>query len=328
MPRTEHLFANRSIDIERAVILLREGGLVAVPTETVYGLAADAQNEAAVAGIFRAKGRPSHHPLIVHLAAASSIDEWAREVPDSARRLAAEFWPGPLTLLLRKAAGVSARITGDSPAVGLRVPAQPTLRRVLELLGRGIAAPSANPYRRLSPTTAEHVLGHLSGRIDAVLDDGPCAFGLESTIVDLSVAEPVLVRPGPISKGALEAVLGRPLSNITEGIRAPGTEAVHYQPRARVVLLEGRPAVLAAAEEDPAAAVLLCGDATPQNERQHVLPADARDYARGLYGALHVLDASSPTVIYVQAPPRNEAWRAVNDRLGRAAATARNAASG
>ncbi|MGR8921901.1 MAG: L-threonylcarbamoyladenylate synthase, partial [Gammaproteobacteria bacterium] len=186
MRHTLHLRADRPGDVERAVALLRDGRLVAVPTETVYGLAADARNEDAVADIFRAKGRPADHPLIVHIADAAAVDEWARDVPDAAWRLARRFWPGPLTLLLPKAPGVSARVTGGSPAIGLRVPDQATLLRVLAGLGSGVAAPSANPYRRLSPTTAQHVLAGLAGRIDAVLDDGPCTIGLESTIVDLS----------------------------------------------------------------------------------------------------------------------------------------------
>ena len=319
MPATLELDARQPDDLAQAVALLRQGRLVALPTETVYGLAADAGNDAAVSDIFAAKGRPTSHPLIVHLADAAALDQWARTIPDAARLLATRFWPGPLTLLLPKASGVSERVTGGSDAVGLRVPAQAVMREVLQRFGGGLAAPSANPYRGLSPTRAAHVLAGLSGRIDAVLDGGPCAMGLESSIVDLSGDLPLLVRPGPISRAALEAALGRPLALPHTPVQAPGTDAVHYRPRAPLRVLD-QDALASAAAAAPDAALVVYGDHDQPvaGTLLRCLSADPEAYARELYRTLHDIDALQPTQILVLRPPSDAAWAAVNDRLARA----------
>lgn len=197
-----------TIDPEIAAQKLREGGLVAFPTETVYGLGADAENERAVGRLFAVKGRPTNHPLIVHLASASELPRWAARVPESARRLAETCWPGPLTLLLEKSARVPDATTGGLSTVGLRVPAHPLALELLRRFGGAIAAPSANRFGRVSPTRAEHVLSDLGDDIDALLDGGECQVGLESTIVDLTRPVPIVLRPGGVTIERLESLLG------------------------------------------------------------------------------------------------------------------------
>lgn len=320
---TRRLDAARDADVAEAVRLLRAGRLVAVPTETVYGLAADAMNPDAVRGIFAAKGRPANHPLIVHIGDATRIDDWARDVPEAARRLAAAFWPGPLTLLLHRADHVPDTATGGRPSIGLRMPDHPVLLRVLHALGGGLAAPSANPYQRLSPTTADQVLAGLGGRIDAVLDGGPCSVGLESTIVDLTGDAPRIVRAGPITRRQLEDALGVAVAfPEAHDAAVPGNVAVHYRPHAPLHVLDtdtlrtrlsalpadARIALLAQTSDLPAAGVALRLD----------LPADKAGYARRLYDALHTADAAGVDAIWLERPPADEDWRDVHDRLDRA----------
>jgi L-threonylcarbamoyladenylate synthase len=228
--------------IDRAVAILRKGGLVAMPTETVYGLAADADNADAVRAVFAAKGRPADHPVIVHVADTSALDRWVRVVPDAARALAAAFWPGPLTIVLPRSARVSDLITGGQDSVGLRCPSHPWAHTLLAAFGGAVVAPSANSFGRISPTTAAHVIADLgvkpTGKIDLVLDGGPCPVGIESTIVDLSGAAPRLLRPGLITRGELEQVLGRPVEMADEDApRAPGRLEKHYSPRTPLVLV-------------------------------------------------------------------------------------------
>src|SRR6185503_20849697 len=194
--------------IQTAVDVLRKGGLVAFPTETVYGLGADADNEQALKAIFRVKGRPETHPLIIHLNRREQLQDWAASIPDSARKLAERFWPGPLTLILKKASRVSKVVTGGQETVGLRVPDHPAALSLLREFGGGVAAPSANRFGRVSPTTAEHVRQDLGGDVDFILDGGPCSIGVESTIVDLSSGDPVILRPGGLTKERLEETLG------------------------------------------------------------------------------------------------------------------------
>jgi len=218
-------------DLSTAVDLLRSGELVALPFETVYGLAGDASNPDALDAIFRAKGRPPDHPLIVHLASAEQLPHWAAEVPEAAWQLATAFWPGPLTLVLRAARTVSPLVTGDQPTVALRVPAHPVPQAILRQLGRGLAAPSANPFGQISPTTAAHVQQHLAGKIAAVVDGGPCTVGIESTIVDLSTNHARILRPGAITPEMIERHL--PLANSVAAAvpRVPGALESHYAPR-------------------------------------------------------------------------------------------------
>jgi L-threonylcarbamoyladenylate synthase len=234
-------------DYERAVDLLRAGELVAIPTETVYGLGADAANPAAVAKIFAAKGRPADHPLIVHLAGHDAVDHWAEQVPAVAWELMETFWPGPLTLILKKQAWVPDAVTGGQDTVGLRVPGHPValelLRRFAAVAGEhaGIAAPSANRFGRISPTTAEHVREELGDRVPLILDGGPCAVGIESTIVDCSRGEPVILRPGHISAAHLEAVSGVQPRLVAGGgtPRVSGALEAHYAPQTPLRMVAG-----------------------------------------------------------------------------------------
>ncbi|HEX7022744.1 MAG TPA: L-threonylcarbamoyladenylate synthase, partial [Trueperaceae bacterium] len=225
-------------DIHAAADILRAGGLVAFPTETVYGLGADAANPEALAKVFAVKGRPTDHPLIVHLASPEQLDEWAEPVPELALRLVDAFWPGPLTLILRRAPGVLDAVTGGQDTVGLRVPRHPVARELLRAFGGGVAAPSANRFGRISPTTAAHVRADLGERVDAILDGGPSEVGLESTILDLSSREPRILRPGGITAGQLAKVLGQ--APAVGGVGAPrvsGSLASHYAPRTPSVVV-------------------------------------------------------------------------------------------
>lgn len=308
-------------DLAAALARLRAGELVAFPTETVYGLGADAENPAAVARIYALKGRPAGHPVIVHLGDAGQLDRYAAAVLDSARRLAAAFWPGPLTLILRRGAHVPDAVTGGQDTVGLRVPAHPLAQALLAAFGRGVAAPSANRFGRVSPTTAGHVRDEFAGTGLLVLDGGACPVGIESTIVDLSGRAARLLRPGSISREAIETVLGRPLRGRVGAARAPGLLARHYAPETPLELVA--PGLLARryAAADAGAGrtgVLRCGQAEPRLPGV-ALPAEPAAYARGLYAALRTLDARGYARVLVEAPPRTAPWRAVRDRLTRAA---------
>jgi L-threonylcarbamoyladenylate synthase len=324
------LHADRDEDRDEAVRLLRAGKLVAVPTETVYGLAGDAANPAAVAAIFAAKGRPTHHPLIVHLPSGERTTRWARDIPPAAWRLAEAFWPGPMTLLLHKSEAVSDAATGGRDTIGLRVPAHPVLRQILVELDGGLAAPSANPYQRLSPTTAEQAMQGLGGRIDAVLDGGPCSVGLESTIVDLIGAVPRIVRAGPITRKQIEDALDAPVEFPEQHTTAvPGNIAVHYQPltplyvianeslRSRIAQLDAN-ARVAVAYHSPDLAADIAHHANAIIAREQ-LPLDKAGYARALYSVLHALDRSGAEAIWLERPPTAEDWRDVHDRLSKAA---------
>jgi len=312
--------------LARAAELLRAGELVAFPTETVYGLGADAANPDAVRRIFAAKGRPADHPLIVHLPEPAAMADWAATVPESALRLADAFWPGPLTLIVDKASSVDDAVTGGQDTVGLRVPNHPVARALLHAFGAALAAPSANRFGHVSPTTAAHVLAEFEGdEVAAVIDGGACPVGVESTIVDLSGPSPRMLRPGMIRHEALEAVLDAPVPNAagSEGPRASGRLASHYAPGAPVLLVEaGRMA--AALSEVPGGsrvAVLGRGD---RIERPGIvewieMPRQPVQYARRLYAALRQADAAGPDRILIERPPAGDGWAAIADRLQRAA---------
>ncbi len=312
-------------DLARAVSILRSGGLVAFPTETVYGLGADASNTAAVARIFAAKGRPADHPLIVHLASADSLGEWAASVPPLAVAFAAECWPGPLTMVLRRAARVPDAVTGGLPTVGLRVPAHPLALELLRAFGGGIAAPSANRFGSVSPTTAEHVRAGLGDRVDLVLDGGPCEVGVESTIVDLSGDAPAILRPGGLPRERLEAIAGFPIPVRHGGeVRAPGMLESHYAPAARLVLVrpseqESRAADLRARGLHVGVLALERG-AAPGGATIVELGGSEEDAARGLYAAIRSLDAAGCDVILAWPPEERGLGLAIADRLRRAAA--------
>jgi L-threonylcarbamoyladenylate synthase len=325
--KTELLAADNADDRARALALLRQGGLVAVPTETVYGLAADARQPEAVARIFAAKQRPASHPLIVHIAGAGQLAEWADPIPAQAWLLARAFWPGPLTLLLPKAAGVPDAVTGGLPTIGLRVPAQPMLLALLREFDGGLAAPSANPHKQLSPTSAEQVLAGLDGRIDAILDGGVCAVGLESTIVDLTCSPIRILRAGPISRQQLEAVLGEAVDlPIWHQEVVPGNVAEHYRPPHTPVYLVDEATLQRLVQQQAALRLALLTPGIlpaslqlPATWCHQALPPDKAGYASRLYQALFALDQQRCTAILVLQPPSDEAWADVNDRLRRAA---------
>jgi len=313
--------------IDYAADLLRKGRLVAFPTETVYGLGADAANPEAVRRIFQVKGRPSNHPLIVHLGSPDQLDDWAVEVPEAARRLAARFWPGPLAMILNKKAEVPPEVTGGQQTVGLRVPDHPVALRLLRKFGGGIAAPSANRFCRISPTQALHVQEELGEDVDLILDGGPCEVGVESTIIDLSGPRPRLLRSGKITVPELERVLNAPLqlpsSVQEEGIRAPGMMAVHYAPSKPAYRCSAEyiaEAVKQCTRQKLHVGLLLYRETVPSSRRIHAvrMPEQPEAYARRLYSALRDLDHLRIDKILVEEPPEEEAWRAINDRLHKA----------
>lgn len=312
------------MSVDRAVEILRAGGLVALPTETVYGLAADAENELAVRKIFAVKGRPSNHPLIVHLGEVHQMSEWAREVPLAAMQLAAAFWPGPLTLVLPRSARAADFITGGQDTVALRVPKHPLALAVLREFGGGLAAPSANKFGHLSPTTAQHVMSELGNEVDLIFDGGPCSVGVESTIVDVSGKIPRLLRPGGIPRENIEALLGMKLAAPTADVRAPGMLASHYAPRAGLVITTQEKVADEAAARDlwgASVAVLSAVEPPlPASIEYFELPSDPTDAARVLYATLRKIDEKGFDVIVAVLPPETGLGLAVRDRLTRASA--------
>lgn len=292
--------------IGRALEVLRNGGLVAIPTETVYGLAGDADNEAAVRRIFEAKGRPADHPLIVHVATAQQLPEWAADIPPAASVLAETCWPGPLTLLVPKAARVLPVVTGGRDTVGVRVPAHPLTTELLTRFGGGLAAPSANRFGKVSPTTALHVIADLGDRVDYVLDGGACPVGVESTIVDCTVHPPQILRPGGIASEAISALLDGALADAEGPSRAPGMLAAHYAPSARVMLVDSAAEATALAGTSPGSWVLDHSD-------------DLIGYARTLYADLRDADERGVRTIVAVMPAAHGLGHAIRDRLTKAA---------
>lgn len=293
--------------IERALEILRNGGLVAIPTETVYGLAGDASNEAAVRRIFEAKGRPADHPLIVHVAAAEQLAGWAATVPTAAAVLADTCWPGPLTLLVPRAVHVLSVVTGGRDTVGIRVPAHPLTTELLTRFGGGLAAPSANRFGKVSPTTAAHVIADLGSRVDYVLDGGACPVGVESTIVDCSVEPPQILRPGGISSEEISELLNGALAAADGPSRASGMLVSHYAPSARVVLADTVGEATAVAARTPGAWILDHSD-------------DLITYARNLYADLRSADERGVQTIVAVMPAAQGLGHAIRDRLTKAAA--------
>ncbi|MEH6458332.1 L-threonylcarbamoyladenylate synthase [Chitinimonas sp. JJ19] len=317
-----------STDLDQALALLQAGELVGIPTETVYGLAADASRPDAVAKIFAMKGRPADHPVIVHIAGRQQLADWAQDIPDAAWKLADAFWPGSLTLILRRKPHVPDAVTGGQDTVGLRAPAHPLTHALLEHFGGGLAAPSANQFGHVSPTTAEHVYNEFGDALGLILDGGPCTVGVESTIVGLTDDHPTLLRPGGISAEAIEAVLGVKLIHhekpTTAKLRVSGLLDSHYAPR--TPLLVGPLAALEAEayqrfEAGQRVALLhhsqmlqaVCG------AECHAMPLNAEAYARVLYATLREHDGGRFDVLLLEQPPQAAAWLAVNDRVKRAA---------
>jgi len=309
--------------VDEAVEVLRRGGLVGFPTETVYGLGADARNPEALARLYKVKGRPATHPVIVHIAGKDELPQWARDIPDHARKLAAALWPGPLTLVLKRAEGVLDALTGGQDTIGLRVPAHPIAQALLQAFGSGLAAPSANRFGRLSPTEAAHVRADLGAEVDAILDGGPCEVGIESTIVDCSGEQPSILRPGRLTVAQLEAAAGVSMAVPGEAApRAPGTLEKHYSPRAKVRLLK-RTGMIEALTTHKGKRIAALGleVAVPRLPAGLLIveAAVAASYAHNLYANLRLLDAAGADLILVEMPPDTPAWAGVLDRLRRAA---------
>ena len=308
-----------SDEVRKAADILRAGGLVAFPTETVYGLGADASNPAAIKKLYAAKRRPADHPVIVHFASAEAAFAWAREVPPAAKKLAERFWPGPLTLILKRSAKARDFITGGQDAVGLRVPSHPVAHELLQCFGKGIAAPSANRFGLISPTTAAHVREDLGADVDLVLEGGPSEVGIESTILDLSGARPVLLRPGRIAKEELEAVLQSPVEETSASApRHPGGLERHYAPRTPARLVPAYDLDKEIGRLKEKIAVLAFSRPDERVDYWLRMPRDPQTYARKLYAALRELDTARCEEILVEAPPEAPEWAAVRDRLKRA----------
>lgn len=311
--------------VARAAAILRSGGLVAFPTETVYGLGADAWNPRALALVYRVKRRPAEHPLIVHVAGGSALDELAREIPEQARRLAARFWPGPLTLVLARHPRVPLEVTGGQETIAVRVPAHPLALSLLRAFGGPIAAPSANRFGAVSPTTAAHVRDDLGEDVELVLDGGSCDVGLESTIVDLTAGRPRVLRLGGLSEEALSEALGEPvLSGKSADVRVPGNLSSHYAPAAELSLVQASELEAKVREANRTGArvsVLVPeGVTVPEGVSAKVLAADPGGYAHELYASLRELDRAGAELVLAVPPAALGVGRAVLDRLERAAA--------
>lgn len=293
-------------DVDRALSVLRAGGLVAIPTETVYGLAADASNADAVRRVFAVKGRPANHPLIVHIGAAAQFGDWAASIPPAAGVLADACWPGPLTLLVPRSATVLDVVTGGRSSVGIRVPAHPLTLELLARFGGGLAAPSANRFGRVSPTTADHVRADLGNDVDFVLDGGPCPVGVESTIVDCTVEPPQVLRPGGISSEEIESLLTMTLGAADGPSRAPGMLESHYAPRSKVVLASSLSEAVALSRGLPGAEIL------DDDDLAH--------YAHTLFARLRDADDRGVDTVIAVLPAARGLGHAIRDRLTKASA--------
>ncbi len=324
MIKARILSAEVENDIFTAIDLIQQGELVAVPTETVYGLAADARNIKAVSKIFIAKNRPTTHPLIVHVSSFEKISQWANNIPPAASLLADAFWPGPLTLILEKNDFVNDIVTGGLETIAIRVPKNETLLKILNIIDTGLAAPSANPHTRISPTTADHVMYSLSDKIAAILDDGPCQVGIESTILDLTTSIPRILRHGPLSKEMIESILQSPVDdskNHSENV--PGNMKDHYQPNTKtrlMILPEIENFISEHLGEGKLYGII---HYSPLNRKYpNILSINMStnndSYRRTFYSALHVLDKSGVDEILIEAPPVDVSWFDILDRLSKA----------
>ena len=316
-------------DIEHCASLLAKGGVVAIPTETVYGLAADASNAQAVSRVFAIKQRPANHPLIVHLGEANWLNDWACDIPESAHILIQAFWPGPLTLVLNRHPGILPIVTGGQDSVAVRMPDHALTLRLIRMLGRPVVAPSANRFTRLSPTSAADVREELGVAVDFILDGGACRHGLESTIIDLRAGTAKLLRPGAIPAEQIEDTLHEPLLRSEGGVRVPGQHPLHYSPNARVYLLS--PEILFARAMSLSRDGLRVGVLLPPEMARPDLPATAapiavmavpaslEDYASSLYRLLRSLDQQGCDIILATLPQADGLGAALRDRLLRAA---------
>jgi L-threonylcarbamoyladenylate synthase len=320
---------NQKISIVDACAILRHGGLVAFPTETVYGLGADAKNPAAVAKIFAAKQRPADHPLIVHIADSDQIREWSGEITTAAQKLIQHFWPGPLTLILPRAENVLECITGGQNTIGLRMPQHPVAQALLQTFGSGIAAPSANRFGHISPTRAEHVWQELGNSVDLILDGGDCEVGIESTIVDVSGEQIKVLRPGIISAVQLSLVLGEEViintNIVAAAIRTSGMLLSHYAPQTPLQLISTEnlaEQINLLLAKNKTVAVLARRPALLEHADLYwfAMPNEVEAYAHELYARLRAADQLDCSVILVEAVPQDAQWLAVHDRLSKAVA--------
>ena len=306
-------------EIVQAAEILSSGGLVAFPTETVYGLGADASSEKAISRLYSVKRRPPDHPVIVHFSSAEDAFAWAREVPAAAKKLAERYWPGPLTLILKRSERAKDFVTGGQDTVGLRVPSHPVAQALLSLFGSGIAAPSANRFGLVSPTTAAHVREDLGNDVDLVIEGGPSEVGIESTILDLSGAEPVLLRPGHVSRKEIEATIGATIAEKSaSSARHPGGLERHYAPRTPARMVPSYGLDKAITELKARVAVLAFSRPDERVDYWLRMPREPRAYAQRLYAALRELDTAGCGRILIEAPPDSPEWTAVRDRLKRA----------
>jgi L-threonylcarbamoyladenylate synthase len=305
-------------EIRRAAEILRAGGLVAFPTETVYGLGADASNPTAMARLYAVKGRPADHPVIVHFASAENAFSFSSEIPVAAKTLANRFWPGPLTLILKRSEKAKDFVTGGQPSVGLRVPSHPVARELLEAFSGAIAAPSANRFGRISPTTAAHVREDLGADVDLVLEGGASEIGIESTIVDLSSGDAVLLRPGAISHQQLQELINIKVQAGEPTVRHSGGLERHYAPRTPARLVPAHTLDKEIATLTDRVAVLAFSRPDERVDYWLRMPRDASAYAQRLYAALRELDSAGCEAILIEAPPGTPEWAAVRDRLKRA----------
>ena len=313
-------------NITNCVKLLELGELVAFPTETVYGLGADATNLQAVQKVFSSKGRPADHPLIVHLATDQQLALWARDISNDAWQLAQHFWPGPLTMILFKQTNVSNLITGNQDTIALRVPQHPMTLQLLKDFDRGIVGPSANKYGRVSPTTAQHVAIDLEDAVGAILDGGPCNVGIESTIINLTASQPIVMRQGAITAAEISKVLGKEVALNTLGksnIRVSGSHASHYAPATKVVLVESIDLLPTIQQQTNIKFSVMSFSQRPEHLNSAIywqqVANDPKQYAHDLYANLRIHDQLQNKMIFIETPPSQIAWFAILDRLTRAA---------
>lgn len=309
--------------IQEAAEVLRKGGLIVFPTETVYGLGADAENPVAMRALFAAKGRPADHPVIVHLADAEMVALFAAEIPPAAKKLAAAFWPGPMTLILRRGDRISDLVTGGMDTVGLRVPSHPVAQALLKQFGGAIAAPSANRFGRVSPTRAEHVMADLEGRVDLILDGGACDVGLESTILDLSRGQPAILRPGAVTAEQVAAALEVDVTGSSpDSPRVSGSLPSHYAPKARIEIVAADEIARRANEltaQGQRVAVLSTAPPHIKNVVWVLTPVTVEELARQLYSLLRRVDELGCEIALISLPKEHGLGAAIADRLRRAA---------
>lgn len=314
-------------EIKKAVAILHQGGIVAFPTETVYGLGADASNEAAIRRIFQAKSRPYDHPLIVHIATLNQLSDWAIEVSPQAMQLAQAFWPGPLTIILKKQRGVLDLVTGGQATIGLRMPRHPVAQQLLQAFSGGLAAPSANKFTHISPTTAAAVAEELGSQVDLILEGGMCEVGLESTIIDMSGDQPIILRPGMITVEMIAQTLQLPVASAQQekvSQRAPGMHHLHYAPTTQTTLM-GTQALIdyansVQAKDLPMVFMVHSDLVLPMSGKlvRVNMPNRATDYAHDLYSTLRSLDHQQYQRIIIEDVPYDPEWTAIRDRLSKA----------